>query len=656
MKENENEKENNDRELININEELKKNSENNNQKEEDDSKILNINEEEKKILENKKNNNNEYENENDSTEEDIQKKLLNRSPLSLEGAKYPLSLYTRRVMNISRIDEYLKEDSSAGVCGGYNLGNTCFMNSSIACISNCTELTYYFLCGYYKNDINTENKNGMQGELAESWGNLLYEYWVENTKIGNPREFKSIIGKKAVRFKGYGQQDSNEFMNIFLDYLNEDLNLITKKEYIELEEKKENESDLECSQRFWDINLKRNDSIITDLFCGQFKSTITCPNCNWVSITFEPFYSINLPLKENKRKKKSLFVKKDISEYNIFYVSKLGLRTPYRICFFDIPNTTRFCECFNTLKNEKSFKYKDKLNKVNYMKIDGNRFEKEYEEDDIIEEYNQCIFMYELNNEDNNDTKIPIYFLYTNDIGEIKISKYPRIAFGKEDMNIEELKKAIYYLIRKYILSPFLKYGEEIDELSDKIMKYQNDMAIEDDYLLNLIDEEYKRMFNENPSEEDKEFLQDYIEGIPFKIQLREIEGGNIIHIFNDENLNMFSDEFIKITEITSLQTCIKDFQDKIWDYVITVEFNFDSKYINKKNFKLDNCLVKKMDFPKVEEEKEEEKEEYHKPNIMECLNNFCQEEQLKKGNEWYCKKCKTHVLPKKKNGYFLFT
>ena len=181
-------------------------------------------------------------------------------------------------MDISKINDYLDSSSSKGKCGGHNLGNTCFMNSSIACISNCTELTYYFLKGDYKKDINENNKLGMQGELAKSWGNLLHEYWVENTKVGNPRNFKNTIGMKAVKFRGYSQHDSNEFMSIFLDYLSEDLNRTTKKEYIELKEKQENETDEECAKRFWECNLKRNDSIITDLFCGQFKSTITCPN------------------------------------------------------------------------------------------------------------------------------------------------------------------------------------------------------------------------------------------------------------------------------------------------------------------------------------------------------------------------------------------
>ena len=244
-----------------------------------------------------------------------------RSEFSFEGAIQPLSMYTRRVMDISKINEYLNDNSSRGQIGGYNLGNTCFMNSSIACISNCTELTYYFLKGDYLKDINEENTLGMRGEVAREWGKLLESYWVKNTSVGDPSDFKRTIGQKAVRFRGYGQQDSNEFMSIFLDYLNEDLNKTTKKQYIELKEKGENETDEQCAKRFWDANLKRNDSIVTDLFCGQFKSTITCPKCGWINITFDPFDTINLPLL-TQVKKRGGWGNETVDELKFFYIPK----------------------------------------------------------------------------------------------------------------------------------------------------------------------------------------------------------------------------------------------------------------------------------------------------------------------------------------------
>ena len=254
---------------------MKDNSSNNIKKEEEKNEPMDIinNEEEKEKIIEKEN--------LDNNKDKINKK--ERSQFSLEGAKLPLSLYTRRIFNISLINKYLNENSSSGICGSINLGNTCYMNSSIACLSNCTELTYYFLSEQYKNDINYNNKYGLKGKLAEGWFELLKQYWVENTKQGNPKDIKYIIGEKDIRYRGYNQQDSNEFINLFLDILNEDLNYSDEKKYIELEEKKEKESDEECAKRFWEANLIRNDSVITDLFCGLFKSTIICPKCNKIS-------------------------------------------------------------------------------------------------------------------------------------------------------------------------------------------------------------------------------------------------------------------------------------------------------------------------------------------------------------------------------------
>ena len=627
--------------------------------------LIEINDEDKKKKKNdydKNQNLKNYKNQNDDESKnkikmnkedkgEIPREIEKRTTLSLEGAKNPLSIYTRRVINISKLNEFLKADSSSGVCGGRNLGNTCFMNSSIACLSNCTELTYYFLSGDYKNDINYENEKGMKGEVAKKWGELLQEYWVEKTPVGDPSKLKSTIEQKAVRFRGNGQHDSNEFMSIFLDYLNEDLNSVTEKEYCEMNEKKDDESEEDCSKRFWEYNLKRNDSIITDLFCGQFKSTIICPKCKWESITFEPFYSINLPIKKNKRNIKNEFEKKKFHEYDIAYIPKYGIRTPYIIKFFEIPNTTRLNECFEVLKKVESFRYKDKLNQVNYMKMDFNKYEKEVDEDDIIDEYSN-IFLFEIINEENNDLKIPVYFLSKRNEDEVEISQYPRFVTGHENMTLEDLKESIYFIIRKYILSPFIKKGEIIDEITGQINKYIKDMSIEDEYIFNLIDKEYKRIFSDNPPEEDIDQLMEYIQDLPFELNLRELEGNKIVKIFNDNNLNQISDEFKNLTDVSSLKEKLTDCLYKMSEYCLIVEFKIDSKYINKNNFKLNMCLPKKIKFPKIEEEddKEEKKEEeYHKSNLVESLNYFCKEEQLKKGNNWYCKKCKENVLPTKR-------
>ena len=127
-----------------------------------------------------------------------------------------VSPFTRTIIDIHDLDYLLTQKTNHGVCGGHNLGNTCFMNSSIACLSNCTELTAYFLTGKYKTSINKKNKQGLQGKLANAWYDLLKEYWETKSRTGNPSTVKSTVAKKAKIFGGFGQQDSNEFMTEFL--------------------------------------------------------------------------------------------------------------------------------------------------------------------------------------------------------------------------------------------------------------------------------------------------------------------------------------------------------------------------------------------------------------------------------------------------------
>lgn len=45
---------------------------------------------------------------------------------------------------------------------------------------------------------------------------------------------------------------------------------------------------------------KRNKSIITDLMMGQYRSELECPDCGKISITFDPYMTVTLPLPNNR--------------------------------------------------------------------------------------------------------------------------------------------------------------------------------------------------------------------------------------------------------------------------------------------------------------------------------------------------------------------
>ena len=572
-----------------------------------------------------------------------------RSELSTKGGKSPLSLYTRRVIDISNISKFLTKESTHGLCGGKNLGNTCFMNSSIACISNCTELTYYFLSGDYIKDINKENKLGMGGKLAMSWGALLQQYWVEKTRVGNPAEFKKTLGDKVKMFRGFGQQDSNEFMNFFIDYLNEDLNGTTQKPYIELDSKKEDESDEECSKRFWESNLTRNDSVITDLFCGQYKSTIVCPDCGNINITFDPFNTLTLSLvnKSNESDKANEDYEY-IDEFHIFYVPKYSIRKPVRIIIKNIIKNANLDELFKALGNKRDFIYKDLINELFYIKISNSKLVDFIEDISEIEDHtDDFIFSYDVLDELEN-IKIPIYF---------KNSEFPRVVSGTEDMTLEELRKKIYLNIRKYIYSPLVPIEEQKDKdtLSQEIQNYLHNMNIKDDKIIQMIEDEYKILFNpENKDEKIKNNINNFLNDIPFNIYLQEKNSDKKIVIIDKNNFFKISEELSNLLGINSFEDTFSEKLSLLDNYEIYVDFNTNSKYINNKEMKLNSCLVYKTDFKNVKIKKKKNNKNISASNnstitLGDCLKNFSKEEKLEAGNEWYCPKCKKHTLATKK-------
>ncbi|KAI9706753.1 MAG: CSN-associated deubiquitinating enzyme Ubp12 [Bogoriella megaspora] len=188
-----------------------------------------------------------------------------------------------------------------GTVGLTNLGNTCYMNSALQCMRSVEELSMYFMTERYKDELNTNNPLGYNGEIAKTYASFIASVFGDSAGSFTPRQIKGVIGKCQPLFSGYGQQDSQEFLSFLLDAIHEDLNRIHKKPYMENPESddktvNDTEAIKALGERFRENHRKRNDSVAMDLFSGFYKNTMVCPDCGKVSITFDPYSLVTLQL------------------------------------------------------------------------------------------------------------------------------------------------------------------------------------------------------------------------------------------------------------------------------------------------------------------------------------------------------------------------
>ena len=100
--------------------------------------------------------------------------------------------------------------------------NTCYLNSSIQCLSHTPILRDYFTSKSYLRDINTTNPLGHEGRLAQAFAVLVHDLWKKHDNANGdptktrtmssstpldapsmtPKSFKEAIGKFNEDFAG----------------------------------------------------------------------------------------------------------------------------------------------------------------------------------------------------------------------------------------------------------------------------------------------------------------------------------------------------------------------------------------------------------------------------------------------------------------------
>ncbi len=187
--------------------------------------------------------------------------------------------------------------NSKGLSGLVNLGNSCFFNSILQCLSHTICLTDYMLSKQHLLD-ESKYKIAMSDEklFINIYFNTLIKLWEKND-IVNTRNILTNFSK-IIKNKSYltNQQDSHECLVFLLNTLHKGLSYKVEMEISgEIKTKRD-----ELIKKLYDnyrSNFENNYSIVVKLFYGEFINIVNCNSCNYNNENFEVFntFTLNFP-------------------------------------------------------------------------------------------------------------------------------------------------------------------------------------------------------------------------------------------------------------------------------------------------------------------------------------------------------------------------
>lgn len=203
--------------------------------------------------------------------------------------------------------------------GLMNVGNTCFLNAAVQALAHCVPLVAFLLQGLFVMDLNEANPNGTGCVLTMVFVALLHEMFAlrPTSRSGSASQFEDsdalppippvdfilALAQFNPMLASGEMHDAQELLGWLLDALHEDLNRVGKKQgNCQAEPLNVAGDALESSEQeryaaeAWRNHLRANRSVIVDLFQGQLRSQLQCPCCSAVSVTFDPFLHLTLPL------------------------------------------------------------------------------------------------------------------------------------------------------------------------------------------------------------------------------------------------------------------------------------------------------------------------------------------------------------------------
>ncbi|NXJ94684.1 UBP31 hydrolase, partial [Corythaixoides concolor] len=129
------------------------------------------------------------------------------------------------------------------------------------------------------------------GEVTEQLAQLVRALWTLEYTPQHSRDFKNIVSKNAMQYRGNAQHDAQEFLLWLLDRVHEDLNNVVN--YSSMPPLK---PPLEDDVLLEGPAFPISSTFVQELFQAQYRSSLTCPHCQKQSNTFDPFLCVSLPI------------------------------------------------------------------------------------------------------------------------------------------------------------------------------------------------------------------------------------------------------------------------------------------------------------------------------------------------------------------------
>ncbi|KAM6095745.1 ubiquitin carboxyl-terminal hydrolase 16 isoform 2-T3 [Chlamydotis macqueenii] len=218
-------------------------------------------------------------------------------------------------VSLKEENSHSSTNSEVTVKGLSNLGNTCFFNAVMQNLSQTPVLRELLKEAKMPGttvkieslELSTEPqliKLDQPGPLTLAMYQFLTEMQDTKKRVVTPKELFAQVCKKAIRFKGYQQQDSHELLRYLLDGMRaEEIQQVSVAILKALtDSSKQNEEELKKKIKEYE-KKKGIQSFVDRIFGGELTSTIMCEECRTVSLVHESFLDLSLPVLDDQKVK-----------------------------------------------------------------------------------------------------------------------------------------------------------------------------------------------------------------------------------------------------------------------------------------------------------------------------------------------------------------